>query len=97
LANPNGLADTKMAASLLFGMQGGLLGLQIGHQLPGLVDGVLIQDRLLNPAVTFDLLIDLDAFLAHGTPLSDTERPRLAAWCKDELTANLFKSFGVSR
>jgi hypothetical protein len=87
----------QKSRSASLGVQGGLLGFQFGHQFFGLIDGVWIQDELLNPAIAFDLLIDLDALFAHGTPLYDTERPRSAAWCKDELTAKLFKSFVVFR
>jgi hypothetical protein len=43
-------------------------GLQIVDQFLGSIHRDLIRDRLLNPPVTFDFLIDLNALLAHGTP-----------------------------
>jgi hypothetical protein len=81
---------------LSLGVKRCLLDLQIGDQFLGSIYRDLIEDRLLSPPISLDLVVDLDTLLAHGTPPPlERSSPRRAARCEDELRGKLFKSFAV--
>jgi hypothetical protein len=49
-------------------MHGGLVRLQFGNQFLGSVNKRLVQNPFLDPAVTFDRLVDLVALFTPGSP-----------------------------
>jgi hypothetical protein len=54
-------------AASLFRMQGELFGLQLGQQMVGALQHLLVGYALLEPLVTGDRQADLIAFIAHET------------------------------
>ncbi len=62
-------------ATLLFRVQGGFLGFQLGNHLLGSVVEVLIQDLFGDAAIALDRLVNFHAPFAHGIR-APMQRPR---------------------
>jgi hypothetical protein len=70
-----GSPSAPTEATLLFRVQGGFLGFQLGNHLLGSVVEVLIQDLLGDAAIALDRLVNFHAPFAHGIR-APMQRPR---------------------